>query len=250
MADASPVLELAGIEKEFGSGDVITKVLRGIDLRVLSGELVAIIGPSGSGKSTLLNIIGLLMPPTRGTLKLTGEDVLTKDDADLTRFRGQRIGFVFQFHHLISGLTAAENLMMPLAISRGRVTNEMRERARVALTEVGLAHKMDARPGQMSGGEQQRVAVARALVTNPPLVLADEPTGNLDTENSNKIFELMRRYNRERQTAVVIVTHDPRIADRCDRLIEVVDGGIKRDEPVARSDEQTRPGAIDTVVSP
>ncbi len=230
MADPSPVLELEGIEKDFGTDGVTTRVLRGIDLRIGPGELVAIIGPSGSGKSTLLNIIGLLMPATRGRLRVTGEEVTDKDDAWLTRFRGERLGFVFQFHHLLSGFTAAENLMMPLAIGKGRVTAEMRERARVSLTEVGLAHKMDARPSQMSGGEQQRVAVARALIGDPPLVLADEPTGNLDTENSNKIFELMRRYNQERKTAVVIVTHDPRIAERCERVVEVIDGAIFRDE--------------------
>jgi len=232
MAEPAAVLELEGVDKDFSSNGVVTPVLHTIDLRVGAGELVAIMGPSGSGKSTLLNIIGLLTPATRGRLKLTGEDVGPKDDTALTRFRGERIGFVFQFHHLISGFTAAENLMMPLIIGRGRVTDGMRERARASLSEVGLAHKMDARPSQMSGGEQQRIAVARALIANPPLVLADEPTGNLDTENSNKIFELMRRYNRERKTAVVIVTHDPRIGERCDRIVEVVDGRIHRDERV------------------
>lgn len=233
MADPTPVLELEGIEKEFGSAGVTTRVLRGIDLRIGPGELVAIIGPSGSGKSTLLNIIGLLMPATRGKLRVTGDDVTHKDDAALTSFRGERLGFVFQFHHLLSGFTAAENLMMPLAIGKGRVTDDMRERAHASLAEVGLAHKMDARPSQMSGGEQQRVAVARALIANPPLVLADEPTGNLDSENSSKIFDLLRRYNEARKTAVVIVTHDPRIAERCGRVVEVVDGAIHRDERLA-----------------
>lgn len=226
------VLELQGVIKDFGSGKNVTRVLHGIDLRVLAGELVAIIGPSGSGKSTLLNIIGLLMPATAGALRITGRDVASMSDAALTRFRGDHIGFVFQFHHLISGFTAAENLMMPLAIPRGRVVDGMREKARAALVEVGLPDKMDARPAQMSGGEQQRVAVARALISHPPLVLADEPTGNLDTANSDKIFELMRRYNRERETAVIIVTHDPRIAHRCDRIVEVVDGRIHTDETI------------------
>jgi len=229
--DARPVLELQGIVKEFGTGAGRTRVLHGIDLQVAPGELIAIIGPSGSGKSTLLNIIGLLMPATEGSLRLAGQDVAAMDDAALTRFRGEKIGFVFQFHHLISGLSAAENLMMPLIIRRGRVTDDMRDRARAALVEVGLGSKMDARPGQMSGGEQQRVAVARALIGNPPLVLADEPTGNLDTENSEKIFDLMRSYNKERGTAIVIVTHDPRIADRCDRIVRVVDGRIEADAP-------------------
>lgn len=230
-----PVLELSGIMKEFGSDGVVTRVLHGIDLSVGAGELMAIIGPSGSGKSTLLNIIGLLMPATSGTLKLTGADVASKDDSELTTFRGERIGFVFQFHHLLSGFSAAENLMMPLIIGQGRVSSGMRERASVSLAEVGLAHKIDARPGQMSGGEQQRVAVARALIHNPALVLADEPTGNLDTENSDKIFDLMRRYNRERNTAIVIVTHDGRIAQRCDRIVEVVDGRIQSDKPPSDS---------------
>ena len=231
-AAAATVLELEGVIKDFGSGDNVTRVLHGIDLRVLAGELIAVIGPSGSGKSTLLNIIGLLMPATQGALRVTGKDIRSMDDAALTRFRGEHIGFVFQFHHLISGFTAAENLMMPLAIPRGRVADGMREKARAALEEVGLPHKMDARPGQMSGGEQQRVAVARALIGHPPLVLADEPTGNLDTANADKIFDLLRRYNRERKTAVIIVTHDPRIAQRCDRIVEVVDGRIRRDERV------------------
>lgn len=229
---STPVLLLDNIVKEFGVGESLTRVLHGIHLSILAGELVAIIGPSGSGKSTLLNIIGLLMPATSGSLRLTGRDVASMDDAALTTFRGQNIGFVFQFHHLISGFTAAENLMIPLAIRRGRMTREMRERARASLLEVGLAHKMDARPTEMSGGEQQRVAVARALIGDPPLVLADEPTGNLDTENSDKIFDLMRRYNRDRGTAVVIVTHDPRIAKKCDRLVEVIDGRITRDERI------------------
>ncbi len=224
-----PVLELSGITKDFGSGGVVTRVLHGVDLRVSAGELVAIIGPSGSGKSTLLNLIGDLMPPTSVALTVAGRDVLRMSDGELTAFRGKKIGFVFQFHHLISGMTSAENLIMPLVIERGRAEGGMRERALASLTEVGLAHKLDARPGEMSGGEQQRVAVARALIHDPPLVLADEPTGNLDTENSENIFELMRRYNRERRTAIILVTHDPRIAQRCDRIVEVIEGRIHSD---------------------
>ncbi len=226
---AEPVLELVQVEKDFGRDGLVTKVLRAVDLRVGPGELVAIIGPSGSGKSTLLNIIGLLMSPTRGKLRILGQDVADLNDESLTHLRGRHIGFIFQFHHLLGGLTAAQNLVLPLMIERGRETDDMRSRALATLTEVGLAHKADARPSEMSGGEQQRVAVARALVKNPPLVLADEPTGNLDTENSEKVFELMRRYNRERGTAFVIVTHDTRIAERCDRVVEVIDGRIVRD---------------------
>ncbi|MFO0549640.1 MAG: ABC transporter ATP-binding protein [Polyangiaceae bacterium] len=224
---AESVLELEAVEKEFSSGSVVAKVLRGVSLRVDAGELVAIIGPSGSGKSTLLNIIGLLMSPTRGRLRLCGEEVAELAEEDLTRLRSKRIGFVFQFHHLLSGLTAAQNVMLPLMIERGRLMDGMRDRACSGLAEVGLAHKADAKPSQLSGGEQQRVAVARALIKDPALLLADEPTGNLDTESSENVFELMRRYNRERGTAFVIVTHDPRIASRCERVIEVQDGRIR-----------------------
>jgi len=177
MAEAArdTVLEVEGLIKDFGSGDNVTRVLHGIDLRVLAGELIAVIGPSGSGKSTLLNIIGLLMPASVGALRVAGRDVASMDDAALTRFRGEHIGFVFQFHHLISGFTAAENLVIPLAIPRGRVVDGMREKARAALVEVGLPDKMDARPSQMSGGEQQRVSVARALIGQPPLVSPTNP---------------------------------------------------------------------------
>lgn len=230
----TPILELERVVKSFGAGELVTRVLKEVSLRVDAGELVAIIGPSGSGKSTLLNIIGLLASPTTGSVRLLGDDVSNLDDDALTRLRRQRIGFIFQAHHLLGGLSAVQNLMLPLMIGRGRGAEGMREQALVALEEVGLARKADALPAKMSGGEQQRVAVARALVKNPPLVLADEPTGNLDSENSEKVFELMRRYNRERGTAVVIVTHDPRIAQRCERVIEVVDGRIHSDGP-ARS---------------
>jgi lipoprotein-releasing system ATP-binding protein len=233
---AEPVLELSNIEKEFGNEGVVTRVLSDINLRVEAGELVAIIGPSGSGKSTLLNIIGLLMSATRGSLRLMAEDVSTLDDTALTHLRSQRIGFIFQFHHLISGLSAVQNLMLPLMIEKGHATEEMRAQALSALGEVGVEHKATARPAQLSGGEQQRVAVARALVKNPPLVLADEPTGNLDTENAERVFELMRRYNRERGTAFVIVTHDPRIAQRCARVVEVVDGRIHSDAAAKNPD--------------
>jgi len=232
---ADPVLELSNVEKEFGTDGVVTRVLSGVNLRVEAGELVAIIGPSGSGKSTLLNIIGLLMSPTRGTVHVMGENVAALDDAALTRLRGQRVGFIFQFHHLLAGLSAAQNLMLPLIIENGRVTEDMRGKALGALAEVGVESKADVKPSRLSGGEQQRVAVARALIKNPPLVLADEPTGNLDTENSERVFDLMRRYNRERGTAFVIVTHDTRIAQRCARIVEVIDGKIRSDAPTERA---------------
>lgn len=235
-----PVLELSNVGKEFDNDGIVTRVLSGINLRVETGELLAIIGPSGSGKSTLLNVIGLLMSPTRGALRIMGEDVAALDDAALTRLRGRRVGFIFQFHHLLSGLSAAQNLMLPLMIEEGRATEAMRAKALGALAEVGMDHKANMKPTRLSGGEQQRVAVARALVKNPPLVLADEPTGNLDTENSERVFELMQRHNRERGTAFVIVTHDPRIAQRCARIVEVIDGSIHRD---GRADGAAVPAA-------
>ncbi len=226
---ADPVLELENVEKSFGAEGFTTLVLKGISLRIHPGELVAIIGPSGSGKSTLLNILGLLSSPTRGQMRLLGDDVASLEDDALTEKRRKHIGFVFQFHHLLGGLTAAQNLMLPLMIDGEAVTPRLKERARAALEEVGLGDKLGSVPSRMSGGEQQRVAVARALIKDPPLVLADEPTGNLDTESSERVFDLMRRYNRERGTAVVIVTHDPRIAERCARIVEVLDGRIHAD---------------------
>ncbi len=223
------VLRLCNVNREFANDGVVTKVLHDINLEVSAGELTAMIGPSGSGKSTLLNIIGLLMRPTSGQVWLGGEEASAMRDKELTRLRGRKIGFIFQFHHLIAGLSAAENLMMPLMIERGSAAPGMRERALAGLTAVGLGERADARPNQLSGGQQQRVAVARALVNRPPLVLADEPTGNLDTESSRKVFELMRRYNREENTAFLIVTHNLAIAEQCARVVEIIDGRIHSD---------------------
>jgi lipoprotein-releasing system ATP-binding protein len=223
-----PVLSLAGVVKDYGA-EVVTRVLHGIDLEIAHGELVALMGPSGSGKSTLLNILGLLDRPTAGVVRVLGTDTGALDEHGLTALRGRSIGFVFQFHHLIPSLSAAENVMMPLAIAAGRLRAEMHERAVAGLAAVGLADRAAARPSKLSGGQQQRVAIARALIARPPLVLADEPTGNLDTRTADEIFELMRRFNREDGIAFVVVTHDPRLASRCDRIIELVDGRIARD---------------------
>ncbi|MBK8697269.1 MAG: ABC transporter ATP-binding protein [Deltaproteobacteria bacterium] len=226
---AEPVLLLEGVFKSYGNG-VVTEVLKGVDLRVERGEFAALIGPSGSGKSTLLNILGLLDRPTRGRLTIAGEDTTHLDDAGLTRLRGRTIGFVFQFHHLLPGLSAAENVMMPMIAATGRTSKEMVPRARRLLERVGLGEKAGARPNALSGGQQQRVAIARALALDPPLVLADEPTGNLDTKTADQIFEVMREFNRELGVAFLIVTHDPRLATRCDRTIDLVDGRIVSDQ--------------------
>jgi len=230
---ASPLIELAGVRKSYGIGTpVVTEVLHGVDLAVASGEFVALIGPSGSGKSTLLNIIGLLEPLTSGEYRLLGQPVGSLGDAGLTRARSESIGFVFQFHHLLPAFTALENVLMPELIRSGRFDAAARERGLALLAAVGLADAAHKRPGQLSGGMQQRVAIARALARGSPLVLADEPTGNLDTHSADDVFALMRRFNAERGTAFLIVTHDPRLAARCDRIVELVDGAIAH-RPVA-----------------
>ena len=237
-AKATEILRLAGVTKSYGIGTPVeTEVLHGIDLTIRSGEFAALIGPSGSGKSTLLNVIGLLERPTKGRIFVNGEDTTTLDDRRITALRGRALGFVFQFHHLIPAFSALENVMMPLMLDRGRRDAEMEQRARELLGEVGLADAVNKRPSELSGGMQQRVAIARALSMRPPLVLADEPTGNLDTKSADGIFELLRRFNERYQIALLIVTHDPRLAARCDRIIELVDGRVLRDGPV-----EERPG--------
>ncbi len=227
------VLHLAGIRKSYGSGEVESEILHGIDLTLRRGEFAALIGPSGSGKSTLLNLIGLLDRPTSGQLHIDGEDSGQLDDTGLTRLRGQRVGFVFQHHHLIPAFTAEENVAMPLLVACGRPDAEMFERAGQLLDQVGLADRKQYLANRLSGGQQQRVAIARALVTNPSLVLADEPTGNLDTHSADDVFALLREFNRRQHTTFLIVTHDPRLAARCDRIIELVDGHIVADQAVA-----------------
>ena len=227
------VLHLAGIRKSYGSGEVESEILHGIDLTLQRGEFAALIGPSGSGKSTLLNLIGLLDRPTSGHLHIDSEDSGQLDDTGLTRLRGQRVGFVFQHHHLIPAFTAEENVAMPLLVARGRPDAEMFERAGQLLDQVGLADRKQYLANRLSGGQQQRVAIARALVTNPSLVLADEPTGNLDTHSADDVFALLREFNRRQHTTFLIVTHDPRLAARCDRIIELVDGRIVADQAVA-----------------
>lgn len=231
--DSSALIVLEGARKSYNLGQPSeAEVLHGLNLRVESGEFIALMGPSGSGKSTLLNILGLLEPLTSGSYRLQGEVVQGLDDAALTLLRRRTLGFVFQFHHLLPAFSALENVTLPALMAEGRVSAAQRERARGLLDAVGLAQAMDKRPSQLSGGMQQRVAIARALVMEPPLVLADEPTGNLDTASSNEVFALLRRIHAERGTSFVVVTHDPRLAMRCDRLVELVDGRIARDVPI------------------
>jgi lipoprotein-releasing system ATP-binding protein len=232
MADApgEVVLSLEDVTKDYGDG-VVTRVLHGVSLQLRRGEFVALMGPSGSGKSTLLNLVGLLDRPTTGRLRLLGQDTTALDDAELGRLRGEALGFVFQFHHLLPAFTAVENVAMPLAARRGFMDDDMRALAASLLQDVGMADRAHHKANALSGGQQQRVAIARALVGNPALVLADEPTGNLDTHTADEAFGLLRRFNRERGTTFLVVTHDPRLAERCDRVIEVVDGRITADHP-------------------
>ncbi len=234
--DATELLELRDVRKRYNIGlPSEAEVLHGLAMSVRRGEFVALMGPSGSGKSTLLNIVGLLERMTSGAYRLQGEEVSGLDDAGLTLRRRRTLGFVFQFHHLLPAFSALENVTLPALMSEGRVSTQFRERARELLAAVGLERAMDKRPAELSGGMQQRVAIARALVLDPPLVLADEPTGNLDTASSDEVFRLLRRIHAERGTSFIVVTHDPRLAARCDRLVELIDGMISRDEPVSRS---------------
>ncbi|MCD6681759.1 MAG: ABC transporter ATP-binding protein [Burkholderiaceae bacterium] len=221
------VVTLRGVRKSFNIGTPVeTEVLHGIDLELHRGEFCAVMGPSGSGKSTLLNIIGLLDRPTSGTLAVCGEETTGLDDAALTRLRGHSIGFVFQYHHLLSAFSALENVVLPMLGAAGRPDAAMFARAERLLDEVGLTPWRNNPANRLSGGQQQRVAVARALAMNPPVLLADEPTGNLDTKSADAVFELLRKVNREDGTSVLFVTHNPELASRCDKTIQVVDGTI------------------------
>ena len=228
MDKTDVVVRLQGVRKAFNVGTGIeTEVLHGIDLTLHRGDFCAVMGPSGSGKSTLLNIIGLLDRPTSGLLQLTGEETTLLADQALTRLRGHHIGFVFQYHHLISAFTALENVMMPMLGAAGFPTREMQERAEALLESVGLTPWKNNMANNMSGGQQQRVALARALAMNPALLLADEPTGNLDTKSADAVFALLRRINQEQGTTVLLVTHNPELGERCDKTIQVVDGLIQ-----------------------
>jgi lipoprotein-releasing system ATP-binding protein len=228
MDKSEVVVGLQGVRKAFNVGTGIeTEVLHGIDLTLHRGDFCAVMGPSGSGKSTLLNIIGLLDRPTSGLLQMAGEETTLLADQALTRLRGHHIGFVFQYHHLISAFTALENVMMPMLGAAGFPNPEMRERAESLLESVGLTPWKNNMANNMSGGQQQRVSLARALAMNPALLLADEPTGNLDTQSADAVFALLRRINQEQGTTVLLVTHNPQLGQRCDKTIQVVDGLIQ-----------------------
>lgn len=225
-----PVLKIRQVRKTYGER-VVTEVLKGIDLSVPAGEFCALTGPSGSGKSTLLNIAGLLDRPTEGRVFIDGRDTGPLTEEARTDLRGTRLGFVFQHHHLLPAFTAHENVMMPLLARHGRPQPWIREKAAGLLDEVGLAKRAHYRATDLSGGEQQRVALARALVVDPILVLADEPTGNLDTQTSTQVMELLFSFSERSGAAFLIVTHEEAIAEQCNRVVHLVDGRVVGDRP-------------------
>ena len=240
MSEPAPVLRLAQLRKSYQVGTPLqTEVLHGIDLELRRGEFTALIGPSGSGKTTLLNVIGLLDAPTDGELYLNGRATRALDDRARTALRGSAIGFVFQFHHLIQAFSVLDNVMMPALVQGAREDAALRRRAQELLDAVGLGGFAARRPSELSGGQQQRVAIARALLTRPPLVLPDEPTGNLDTHSADEVFTLLHRFNREFGCAVLVVTHDPRLAARCPRIVQLVDGRLSEPAPEPEPDAAT-----------
>ena len=225
MTDARPVLECRGVVRRFDEGASVLEVLSGVDLVVPAAERLAIIGASGSGKTTLLQIMGGLDAPTEGEVFVGGESMARLDETQRGMLRNKYLGFVYQFHHLLPEFSAAENVAMPLMI-RGQDRAAAIASASELLARVGLGERLQHRPGELSGGERQRAAVARALITQPKIVLADEPTGNLDAANGEQVLDLMLELNREFETSLVIVTHDPTIAARMDRVLELVDGRL------------------------
>ena len=234
MSHNNPVIHVTGLTRELPMGKVTVHALRGVDLTVYPGEMVSIIGPSGSGKSTLLGLIGGLDSPTHGTVEIDGVDISRMSEGRLTEIRNEKIGFVFQFFNLIPTLTALENVALPIQFARKPLFRP-EARAKELLELLGVGDRLRHRPAELSGGQQQRVAIARALANNPPLILADEPTGNLDSESGRVVLEALKRIQREAGTTVVIVTHDADIASFTDRTIKLIDGQVAHDEPAANA---------------
>ena len=222
------LLQVKRLEHSFTIGEEYVQALRGVSFEAKTGEVTAIVGPSGCGKSTLLYLLGLLDRPDKGEILLDNKSVSQASDQVRTELRNKNLGFVFQFHFLIKELTACENVSMPL-FKAGIQRKEANKRARSVLAKLGLGDKAERFANKLSGGEQQRVAIARAMINSPSLLLADEPTGNLDSENSRKVFQLLLQFAREERTAVILVTHNPEIAEKCDQILRMKDGQIVRD---------------------
>ncbi|NWF68687.1 MAG: ABC transporter ATP-binding protein [Chloroflexi bacterium] len=223
------MIHAAGITKELPLGQHVIHALRGVDMDIYSGEMIGIVGPSGSGKSTLLGIIGGLDTPTQGIIEIDGVNITRMNEDQLTEIRNEKIGFIFQFFNLIPTLTALENVALPIQFAR-KTRYQPEKRARELLTSLGLPDRLNHRPAELSGGQQQRVAIARALANNPPLLLADEPTGNLDTESGAAVLQALEQIRAEFGTTIVIVTHDRELASRADRVLHLVDGRMVEDE--------------------
>lgn len=224
------LIELRDVRKTYRLGEVEVRALAGVTLDIEQGEYVALVGPSGSGKSTLMNTLGCLDRPTSGSYKLDGEEVVTMSLDERARLRNRRIGFVFQNFNLLARTSAVENVELPLMYSQGLTARQRRQRAIELLETVGLANRLDHHPGQLSGGQQQRVAIARALVNRPSILMADEPTGNLDTRTSEEIIQLVRQLNEQERITVVLVTHSPEIAENARRTITLRDGVVVADQ--------------------
>ena len=236
---SEPAVEAIDVTRSYElEGGVVVNALSGVSLRIDTGEYAAIIGPSGSGKSTLMHLLGCLDRPTTGALRIAGADVSSLDDTQLAQLRNETVGFVFQSFQLLPRISATANVAMPL-VYRGTARAERIERARAALESVGLGHRLDHRPTQLSGGEQQRVAIARALVSQPTLLLADEPTGNLDTQSGVDVMRLLEQLNTDHGVAVILVTHDHEVAARARRRIRIRDGLIESDDGAHRVDDQS-----------
>jgi putative ABC transport system ATP-binding protein len=231
----TPLVRLKDIKKTYLMGKVPVNALRGLDFEINDGEMMAIMGPSGSGKTTLLNILGLLDTPSVGSYKLQGDEVAKLSDRRRSRLRNEHFGFVFQVYNLLPRLTALENVMIPL-IYGGVKKKDRKPRAEAALEAVGLSDRMRHRPGELSGGEQQRVAIARALVNEPAMILADEPTGNLDSRSGEAIIDLIQQLHADRKVTVAMVTHNAAIADRAERVVQLQDGQVAGDEAAEPAD--------------
>jgi len=236
---AQPLVKITGLAKSFVHLGTTLEVLRDINLEIQQGEVLSIVGPSGAGKSTLLHCIGTLDLPTRGSIILAGEELTQMSGSRLASVRNREIGFVFQFHHLLPEFDAIENVMLP-GLIQGKKRKQLEKRAQKLLDEVGVGHRATHRPGEMSGGEQQRVAVARALLLEPKLLLADEPTGNLDSNTSEAVHDLFFSINREHNTTIVVVTHNPGFAESMPRVVRMKDGSVERDDVGSRATPKQR----------